>query len=282
MSKLEYTGERFVPEYKTNSIMALEHYHRYMFVMPYCQNKNVLDIACGAGYGSELMSRRAEKVLGADIDPKAIEYCSFHYTKDNLKFEVKSVDKIDYPQKTFDIITCFETIEHISEQQQKDAVALFGNVLKDDGILFISTPSLASPLHIKDNKYHIHELSQNEFYNLLSLHFKYVNIIGQSVCLCSIIGGSPNKSGCDCRVEISQDYKIGDCKYLMAICSNKEIPDINASSVYVDTSMATLIKLTKLRNKIGGLIKLYNFGIAILAKICPNKKWKQKIEKLKW
>ncbi len=283
MKSIKYTGERFIPEFKTNSIMALEHYHRYMLVEPYCKNKNVLDIACGAGYGSELMSKTASKVIGADIDPKVVEYCNSQYVqgkdRGNLHFEVKSVDAIDYSSDTFDIITCFETIEHISKQSQERAVSLFSDVLKDDGILFISTPSLISPLHIKDNKYHVHELSQKEFYDLLSSRFKYVRIIGQSVCLCSIIGDLKRPSDI---ITTEKNLKIEDCKYLIAICSNTDVSLMSGASIYVDTTSSPLVKLTYIRNKIGWVIATYNCCIGILAKISPFKTLSKKIESLKW
>ena len=259
--------------------MALEHYHRYMFCSKYVNNKKVLDIACGTGYGAELMSYSANKVTGADIDPVTIQYCNALYKKKNLQFDVMSVDKINYPQKSFDIITCFETIEHISEEQQKTAISQFAHVLKEDGILFISTPSTSSPLHIKDNKYHIHELSHNEFYKLLSTQFKYVNIIGQSICLSSVIGNCDNQTHIFTQ---NKDHKVENCKYLIAICSNSDISNIETSSIYIDNTSHFLRKLTKIRNKIGCMINLYNFFIKTITILCPIKKLKKQIEKLKW
>ena len=47
---LEFTGERFVPG--TPGEIWYEHWHRYHHAAPIVAGREVLDIACGAGYGS--------------------------------------------------------------------------------------------------------------------------------------------------------------------------------------------------------------------------------------
>jgi len=62
---LEWTGERYVPQMR--GTIALEHLHRYAFASEYVQGLDVLDIASGEGYGSEMLSRTARHVYGVDI-----------------------------------------------------------------------------------------------------------------------------------------------------------------------------------------------------------------------
>lgn len=173
---MQYTGERFIPEYKENSVMELEHFHRYLYASKFCKNKTVLDIACGAGYGTNMISTTAAKVIGADIDNEVVKYCQNKYKNANIEFRTLSIDEIDFPENFFDVITCFETIEHVDKVSQDKALDLFGKILKEDGILFISTPSTESKLHIKDNKYHVNELSMSDFKDTLHKRFKYVHI----------------------------------------------------------------------------------------------------------
>ena len=52
---MQDTGERFIPS-KELTVTGLEHWHRYMSILEYLENKKVLDIACGSGYGSFLMA----------------------------------------------------------------------------------------------------------------------------------------------------------------------------------------------------------------------------------
>ncbi|MFM7116190.1 MAG: class I SAM-dependent methyltransferase, partial [Planctomycetota bacterium] len=52
------------------------HLARYRFASSYVSGKDVVDIACGTGYGTRLLceSGKAKSVLGIDIDDAAIAY----------------------------------------------------------------------------------------------------------------------------------------------------------------------------------------------------------------
>ena len=71
---LEFTGERFIPG--TAGEIWHEHWHRYHFAAPLVAGLDVLDVACGEGYGSALLATRAAKVIGADIAPSAVEHAA--------------------------------------------------------------------------------------------------------------------------------------------------------------------------------------------------------------
>jgi ubiquinone/menaquinone biosynthesis C-methylase UbiE len=77
MSELAFTGERFVPGAKGE--IWIEHWHRYHFAARWCQGKRVLDVACGEGYGTALLARRAAHVTGADISAEAIAHARSRY-----------------------------------------------------------------------------------------------------------------------------------------------------------------------------------------------------------
>ena len=66
---LIFTGERYQPE--IGGDVQLEHLHRYAFAKSLVHNKTVLDIACGEGYGSALLSETAKYVTGVDIESRA-------------------------------------------------------------------------------------------------------------------------------------------------------------------------------------------------------------------
>src|SRR5689334_20789642 len=60
MNDLPFTGERFIPG--TRGEIWIEHWHRYHFASRWVAGKRVLDIACGEGYGTALLARRAAQV----------------------------------------------------------------------------------------------------------------------------------------------------------------------------------------------------------------------------
>src|SRR5215207_6157791 len=83
-TKMRFTGERFIPTEQGR--IRLEHYHRYAVVLDILRNKEVLDLACGEGYGSFLMSEFARSVTGIDISDEAVRHASTNYKRSNLKF----------------------------------------------------------------------------------------------------------------------------------------------------------------------------------------------------
>ena len=67
----DWTGERFLPWIEDAKI-HYEHFHRYAFAAQFVKGKRVLDMACGDGYGSNMLSKEAEYVVGIDIYENAV------------------------------------------------------------------------------------------------------------------------------------------------------------------------------------------------------------------
>ncbi|MFH0931465.1 MAG: methyltransferase domain-containing protein [Candidatus Zixiibacteriota bacterium] len=66
----------------------------------------VLDIGCGAGREAIALAKLGFDVVGIDIASKMVEKAKENARKENLsiKFEVKRVIELDYPDRTFDYI----------------------------------------------------------------------------------------------------------------------------------------------------------------------------------
>jgi glycosyltransferase involved in cell wall biosynthesis/SAM-dependent methyltransferase len=182
---LEYTGERFLPYVDpalSGAEIHYEHLHRYAFASLYVADKAVLDLASGEGYGTFLLSNTAKHVIGIDIDPGAVTHASDTYKRENIEFRQGSITDIPIAgTEIFDVIVCFEAIEHISDHE-----TLFVEIkrlLKKDGILIISTPNKQS--YSDDtgdmNPFHIKELYFIEFSDILKKKFSNVNFFGQKV-----------------------------------------------------------------------------------------------------
>src|SRR5436190_4788638 len=106
---LEWTGERYVPEVSGN--IRLEHLHRYLIARELSRDKCVLDIACGEGYGSNLLASVAANVVGVDIAQNAIDHAAVRYSRQNLQFKQGSCEAIPLPDGAVDVVVSFETIE---------------------------------------------------------------------------------------------------------------------------------------------------------------------------
>jgi len=158
-----------------------EHLHRYnealQFIGP---NDTVLDIACGTGFGTDIIAGKAKgRVIGGDIAPEAVEECRKYWNKPNLEFKVLDGTRLDFADGYFDKIVSFETIEHTGQYRQM--VAEFARVLKPGGQLILSTPNrdVSSPDGIIVNPYHVQEFTYEELKQILETSFPRVELSGQ-------------------------------------------------------------------------------------------------------
>jgi len=178
---LEWTGERYLPWIR-NATMSYEHLHRYGFAAQFAKGKRVLDLGSGEGYGANILARTASYVLGVDIDPACIQHASFKYNRRNLSFEIGTFARVpDQPDHSFDLIVCFEAIEHTTDQ-----ISLLSEVkrlLKSDGLFIVSTPDKTA--YRKEtpegNPFHLRELELAEFQQLLTSYFRETNLLGQRI-----------------------------------------------------------------------------------------------------
>lgn len=235
---LEWTGERFIPE--VGAEISFEHRVRYLFAEKFVIGKRVLDAPCGEGYGSFDLSKTAESVVGIDISAKAVGHASKKYLKNNLKFVTTGMDNLqEFDDAEFDVITCFEGIEHVDRATQIKTLIEFRRVLKPDGILLISSPNkkIYSDLQNFKNEYHLAEYYYDEMKQDLLQHFKNVSFLGQLNLRSSMLLKDSSKQ---LEAELypsssdgeSLQVDIKECMYFVAVCSNQTI--LVKSTVLVD------------------------------------------------
>ena len=96
---------------------------------------SILD--AGSGTGLNLLSfGKLGKTFGLDASNQAIEFCTRRDLKNIAQCEIENIcDK----EKTFDIITCLDTLEHIENPVR--ALSELSKVLKDDGKLILAVPA---------------------------------------------------------------------------------------------------------------------------------------------
>ena len=87
MPPLELTGERTLPDVPEENYWFRRHLAVYEWIADRVGGLRVADLACGEGYGSDVLARTAAEVVGVDANPEAHEHARLRYARPNLRFE---------------------------------------------------------------------------------------------------------------------------------------------------------------------------------------------------
>jgi SAM-dependent methyltransferase len=176
---LELTGERTLPDVPAENYWYRRHLVVYEWIGARVIGKRVIDLACGEGYGSEVLSRGAASVLGVDANPDAHEHARLRYRRQNLSFQRGMVELHGEPG-AYDAVVFLQTIEHV--QDPAAVLRHFRSLLAPGGAAYISTPNLltlAPPGAEKsENPWHVKEYRWEEFDELCRGVFDSVELLG--------------------------------------------------------------------------------------------------------
>ncbi len=166
-----------------------QHIKRYQFALSEGVGTKVLDIACGTGYGSNILAKSASQVIGIDISNEAIESAKKEFVSPKIIFQQGDASQIEFPDNTFDTIISFETIEHLPIDKVESYLKELARVLKSNGEIYISSPDIMgfSLGEISSNHFHVQEFTTKQFINLVSKHFKIEKIVAQESTSMKII-----------------------------------------------------------------------------------------------
>lgn len=174
----KFGGERLESKSGLSRNNLLEHLARYNLLPG--GDKVILDIGCGAGHGSNMLSHKYKKVYGVDISEDAIQYAKENWNTENIEFKVGSALDIPFPENTFDEVAAFEVFEHLNDWRK--FLSEIKRVLKPEGKVYISTPNktLYSPGTKKPiNPHHVFEMTILEFKSALSEFYTIKEFYGQ-------------------------------------------------------------------------------------------------------
>lgn len=250
---IEWTGERCVP-WADDVQVVYEHLHRYHFAAQLIAGKRVIDLASGEGYGAAILAEHAVEVVGVDLDPLAVEHSRRTYRIDNLSFvEGSMLDRGTLPTGRFDIVTCFEAIEHVDDHS--GVLDVVKELLTEDGLLFLSTPDreVYTDSSGQTNPFHARELGEPELLDLLRERFPHVELWGQLVTVGSVIFALPGRSNGAELITVdgrTTDWQVthgSRPKYLFAVASSAPIPELPAVSTLRDSAQRIVADASEAR-----------------------------------
>ncbi len=141
------------------------------------EQRCVLDLSCGTGYGSDYLGAFAGRIVGIDCAPAVVAKSRADYLRSNVAFLAMDACALAFHDASFDCIVSQDTIEHV--QDDRRFVAELTRVLKPQGRLVIFTPHGKGRGVTPADPYHIREYTLEEFKALLQPHFSSVRWYGR-------------------------------------------------------------------------------------------------------
>jgi len=159
--RIDYSTVTEVPGHKVTHEQLSRMYHRYRFAAEFCNGKDVLEVACGAGQGLGYLARYARRVVGADYTEGLVRDAKNYY-KDRVQLHILDAHQLPYKDKSFDVVILYEAVYYLAKPET--FVGEARRVLRQPGVLLIATVNKDwpefNPSPFSSNYYSVPELSK--------------------------------------------------------------------------------------------------------------------------
>jgi 2-polyprenyl-3-methyl-5-hydroxy-6-metoxy-1,4-benzoquinol methylase len=191
---------------------AAFHLDRYKFASNFVNEKNVLDAACGTGYGSNLLYRagNAKNVVGLDNEIAAVKYAQEKYSAKNVHFVNGSITKLPFADNSFDVVVSFETIEHVNEENE--LLSETWRMLRKNGTFILSTPNdwgvdELAPFHVRSYTLEMLRVTISQYFEIREIYNQNSGTLGRKE--------NHNQPRGITKTD-KQNYKLAECYIVIA------------------------------------------------------------------
>jgi 2-polyprenyl-3-methyl-5-hydroxy-6-metoxy-1,4-benzoquinol methylase len=174
---LALDGERTLPDIPEENYWFRRHLAVYEWIGARVGGLRVVDLACGEGYGTDVLARTAFRVTGVDANPDAHEHARLRYRAPNVRFVRDMVERF---REGCEGVVFLQTIEHVH-----DPDGVLDNVramLGPGGTAYVSTPNVLTlapkGAERSGNPWHLREYRAAELRALCEAHFGRVELLG--------------------------------------------------------------------------------------------------------
>lgn len=104
--------------------------------------KKALEIGCGTGIFTAVIARSGADITAVDLSPELAERARAGNPAPNVKFLVMNVEKLDFPDNTFDCVYGSSVLHHLNLPK---ALPEMLRVLKPGGAFVFTEPNMLNP-----------------------------------------------------------------------------------------------------------------------------------------
>lgn len=168
--------DRYAEKYEKNT----RDYTKYIeeelqFFLKNLKGKKILDLGSGPGRDSVYFKNKSFEPLCIDFSEKMIELCK----KKGLEAKVMDIEKLDFPENSFDGIWAYTSLIHVSKKNIKRVIKKIFDIIKPHGILSIAMKEGKNEEFEEDPKYPNEKrytvlYSEEELLKLFSKHFECI------------------------------------------------------------------------------------------------------------
>jgi ubiquinone/menaquinone biosynthesis C-methylase UbiE len=223
----EGVPERFAPGEMRGQLIEAEHLARYRWASALTGGKRVLDAGCGTAYGTAMLAEGdAREVIGVDNAESVLESVRDQMPS-AVRLEVGDLRDLPYPAGSFDLVVCFEVVEHFEDPFP--VLDELTRVLSPEGILVVSSPN--PNVYPPGNPHHHHEFLPQELVDELGKRLRNVSLMRQHAYITAAIFSDERLTtelekpleGLPIHrlVGSDLDHEI----YTLALASNGELPE---------------------------------------------------------
>ncbi|OGN84227.1 MAG: hypothetical protein A2X23_13845 [Chloroflexi bacterium GWC2_73_18] len=160
-------------------VLHLMHLQAYEEASRHAAARDVLDLGCNTGYGTIGLAAVANRTVGVDVSPAAIEEARRRPGASVVEWLVVDGLTLPFADATFDLVMSFQVLEHIADPGPY--LAEIARVLRGDGMALLTTPNAAIRLDAGDppwNRFHVREYQAAELPAVLGASFDDVEVLG--------------------------------------------------------------------------------------------------------
>lgn len=114
-----------------------------------CLQGNIVDLACGRGRWTKILSKNNPFVYSIDVNPDNIEFCKKRFSGENVSVLSTDGYTLTFPDNSIDSIFCFDAMVHFDIDVIISYLKEIKRVLKPDGKAFLHHSNLANPENIE-------------------------------------------------------------------------------------------------------------------------------------